>query len=55
MVEGACVQVPLRIERGERTRVFVGERSGGGKEDGWLRVDTMAVWDDGGWLRLVNG
>lgn len=41
--EGACVQLPLRVERGEeRLRVLEGERSGGGKEEGWLRVETMA-------------
>lgn len=43
MGDGVCVQLPLRVERGERVRVFVGERSGGGKEEGWLRVDTMVV------------
>lgn len=48
MVEGAWVQLPLRLERGERVRAFVGERSGGGKEEGWLRVDTMAMFLWGG-------
>lgn len=49
VVEGVWVQLPLRVERGVvRVRALEGERSGGGKEEGWLRVDTMAfvvvVW-----------
>lgn len=40
---GVWVQLPLRVERGVRVRVLEGERSGGGKEEGWLRVETIVV------------
>lgn len=42
-MEGVCVQLPVRVGRGERVRALEGERSGAGKEEGWLRVDTMAI------------
>lgn len=42
--EGVCTQF-FRDVRGERVRAFEGERSGGGKLEGWLRVETMiAIW-----------
>lgn len=45
-VEGVCVQLPLRVERGERLTALPGVRSGGGNEEGWLRVDTMLFVSD---------
>lgn len=60
IVDGVCVQLPLRVERGEeRGRVLVGVRSGGGKEEGWLRVDTMVfglvVWEKVCFCARCNG
>ena len=52
--EGVWVQGPcLRVERGRVGGWEVeGERSGGGKEEGWLRVETMVL---GVWLWLWCG